>query len=139
MAARLRLGHFSFWVRVNDSGVRAGSAISQYYDNLLAKLVVWAGNREEAIRRALRALDEYVVHGVATTIPAHKVVLDHPDFIAGTHHTRWVETEVDLTAHDPVPIETLPEDDETGPTTWVDPARETLDYSDAASSQIWLQ
>jgi acetyl-CoA/propionyl-CoA carboxylase biotin carboxyl carrier protein len=97
-------------VRV-DGWVRPASTVSQYYDNLMAKLVVWAATREEAIQRALRALDEYVVHGVATTIPAHIVVLAHPDFIAGTHHTKWIETDVDLTAHDPVPTETLPEEE----------------------------
>ena len=95
-------------VRV-DSWVRPGSTVSQYYDNLMAKLVVWGRDRSEAIQRALRALDEYVVHGVATTIPAHKAVLSHPDFVEGRHHTRWMETDVDLTGHDPVPIETLPE------------------------------
>jgi acetyl-CoA/propionyl-CoA carboxylase biotin carboxyl carrier protein len=72
---------------------------------------VWGRDRTEAIERARRALDEYVVHGVATTIPAHKVVLSHPDFIAGDHHTKWIETEVDLVASNPVPVETLPEDE----------------------------
>jgi len=97
-------------VRV-DGWVRPTSTVSQYYDNLIAKLIVWGSNRDEAIQRARRALDEYVVHGIATTIPAHKVVLEHPDFIEGRHHTRWIETEVDLTAHEPVPIETLPEEE----------------------------
>ena len=85
-----------------DSGVVASSRISQYYDNLIAKLVVWGPNRGEAIKRARRALNEYVVTGVSTTIPAHLAVVDHPDFIAGTHYTKWLEEAVTLP--DPVPI-----------------------------------
>ncbi len=99
-----------FGVRV-DGWVGPKTTVSPFYDNLMAKLVVWGRDRNEAIQRAQRALDEYVIHGVATTIPAHQVVLAHPDFVAGLHHTKWVENDVDLTAHDPVPIETLPEDE----------------------------
>ncbi|MGF1666178.1 MAG: acetyl/propionyl/methylcrotonyl-CoA carboxylase subunit alpha [Acidimicrobiia bacterium] len=94
-------------VRV-DGWVRPASTVSQYYDNLMAKLVVWGPTRTEAIARARRALDEYVVHGVATTIPAHQVVLAHPDFIAGRHHTRWMETDVQMVAAHPIQTETLP-------------------------------
>jgi acetyl-CoA/propionyl-CoA carboxylase biotin carboxyl carrier protein len=97
-------------VRV-DGWVRSATTVSQYYDNLMAKLVVWGRDRTEAIQRARRALDEYVVHGVATTIPAHQAVLAHPDFVAGRHHTKWMETEVQLVASNPVPTETLPEDE----------------------------
>jgi acetyl-CoA/propionyl-CoA carboxylase biotin carboxyl carrier protein len=96
-----------FGVRV-DGWVRTGSTVSQFYDNLMAKLVVWGRDRDEAIQRARRALDEYVVHGVATTIPAHREVLDHPDFIENRHHTKWIENEVELATADPVPAETLP-------------------------------
>ena len=94
-------------VRV-DSWIVPGSTISQYYDNLLAKLVVWGRTRAEAIARARRALDEFRVAGVATTIPAHRAVLSHPTFEAGAVHTRFVETELRL---DPEPFdrgETLP-------------------------------
>ncbi len=84
-----------FGVRV-DSGVTAGSKISQYYDNLIAKLVVWGRDRETAIARARRALSEFEITGVPTTIPAHQVVLDHPAFGEGAHHTKWMEDEVDL-------------------------------------------
>jgi acetyl-CoA/propionyl-CoA carboxylase biotin carboxyl carrier protein len=95
-----------------DSGVVASSRISQYYDNLLAKLVVWGATREEAIRRARRALAEFVVTGVSTTIPAHLAVLEHPDFRNGTHHTRWMEESVTLP--DPLPKgdPTLPSEEE---------------------------
>lgn len=88
-------------VRV-DSWIVPGTSVSQYYDNLLAKLVVWGRNRPEAIARARRAVDEYRVAGVATTLPAHRAVLSHPTFEAGEAHTRFVETELDL---DPVPFD----------------------------------
>lgn len=87
-------------VRV-DGWVRPGTRVSQYYDNLMAKLVIWGADRNEAIRRGRRALAEYEVTGVATTIPAHLAILDHPDFVAGNHHTRWTEDEVRLP--DPLP------------------------------------
>ncbi len=93
-----------------DSWIVPGTSVSQYYDNLLAKLVVWGRNRSEAIARARRALDEFHVAGVATTIPAHKAVLSHPGFEEGGVHTRFVETELSL---DPEPFDrgdSLPEE-----------------------------
>jgi acetyl-CoA/propionyl-CoA carboxylase, biotin carboxylase, biotin carboxyl carrier protein len=95
-----------------DGWVGPGTTVSPYYDNLLAKLVVWAPTREQAIARTLRALGEYHVTGVATTIPAHRAVLSHPDFVAGRHHTRWMEDEVVLSPTDPPAGETLPEDED---------------------------
>jgi acetyl-CoA/propionyl-CoA carboxylase biotin carboxyl carrier protein len=80
-----------------DSGYMSGDEISQYYDNLVGKLVVWGRNREVAIARTIRALDELVVEGVATTIPADLAILKHPDFAAVTHSTKWVEEVLDLT------------------------------------------
>ncbi|MGH8875597.1 MAG: biotin/lipoyl-containing protein, partial [Acidimicrobiia bacterium] len=100
-----------FGVRV-DGWVRPATRISQYYDNLMAKLVVWGTDREEAIRRGRRALAEYLVKGVATTIPAHQAVLDHPDFLAGHHHTRWLENEVILESPGPLAAPTLPGEEE---------------------------
>jgi acetyl-CoA/propionyl-CoA carboxylase biotin carboxyl carrier protein len=78
-----------------DGGYHEGDAISQYYDNLVGKLVVWGPDRDRAIQRMLRALDEFEIEGVRTTIPAHKVLLDHADFRAANHSTKWVEDEVD--------------------------------------------
>ncbi len=99
-----------YGVRV-DGWVEAGTNVSQYYDNLLAKLVVWGRDRAEAIQRAQRALTEYTIYGIATTIPAHQQVLAHPDFVENRHHTKWMETELELSKTEPDPGPTLPEDE----------------------------
>ncbi len=98
-------------VRV-DSWIRPGTRVSQYYDNLLAKLVVWGPDRDAAINRGRRALEEFTVRGVATTIPAHLAVLNHEDFAAGRHHTKWMEDVVSLESSDPAVAPTLPEEEE---------------------------
>lgn len=98
-------------VRV-DSWITPGTVVSQYYDNLMAKLVVWGQTREAAIARGKRALQEFQVSGVATTIPAHLAVLDHPDFLAGTHHTKWMEDAVRLEGARPMVAPALPEDED---------------------------
>jgi len=95
-----------------DSWVAPGTVISQYYDNLMAKLVVWGATREAAISRGRRALEEFRVRGVATTIPAHLAVLDHVDFIDGIHHTRWMEDAVDLGGSSPASAPAIPEAEE---------------------------
>jgi len=79
-----------------DSGYESGDEISQYYDNLVGKLIVWGKDRPTAIARTIRALEEMVVEGVATTIPADLAILRHPDFAAVTHSTKWVEEVLDL-------------------------------------------
>ena len=79
-----------------DSGYESGDEISQYYDNLVGKLIVWGKDRPTAIARTIRALEEMVVEGVATTIPADIAILRHPDFAAVTHSTKWVEETLDL-------------------------------------------
>ncbi|MDX2342353.1 MAG: acetyl-CoA carboxylase biotin carboxylase subunit [Acidimicrobiia bacterium] len=82
-------------VRV-DSGVAAGSAISQYYDNLIAKLVVWGRDRDEAICRGRNALKSFQITGLATTIPAHLKILDTEGFTEGGYSTRFVEEHLDF-------------------------------------------
>ncbi len=97
-------------VRV-DSWIRPGSNVTQYYDNLMAKLVVWGSDREMAIARGKRALEEFEVQGVATTIPAHLAVLEHEDFASGQHHTKWMEEVVAVEAR-PSSAPVLPEDED---------------------------
>ena len=80
-----------------DGGYETGDQISQYYDNLIGKLIVWGKDRPTAIARAIRALEETTVEGVATTIPADLAILRHPDFAAFEHSTKWVEEVLDLT------------------------------------------
>jgi acetyl-CoA/propionyl-CoA carboxylase biotin carboxyl carrier protein len=79
-----------------DAGYDEGDTVSQFYDNLIAKLIVWGSDREHARRRMIRALKEMELEGVATTVPAHFAILEHPDFIAATHSTKWVEDVLDL-------------------------------------------
>ncbi len=81
-----------------DGGYEAGDTISQFYDNLVGKLVCWGADRDIAIARTLRALREMEVEGVATTIPADIAILEHPDFAAVTHSTKWVEHTLDLSS-----------------------------------------
>jgi acetyl-CoA/propionyl-CoA carboxylase biotin carboxyl carrier protein len=80
-------------VRV-DAGVRNGSVIGGNFDSLLAKIIVTGANREEAIERARRVLDETVVEGIATVLPFHRAVVRDPAFTSDfTVHTLWIETE----------------------------------------------
>ncbi len=77
-------------VRV-DSHCYPGYTIPPYYDSLVSKLIVWGLDREEAIQRMQRALDEYAITGIKTTIPFHQVVLSHSVFQSGDVSTDFVE------------------------------------------------
>ncbi len=79
-----------------DGGYLAGDEISQFYDNLVGKLICWGHDRDTAIARTLRALREFEIDGVKTTIPADIAILEHPDFQAIEHSTKWVEEHLDL-------------------------------------------
>ncbi|MGZ4805365.1 MAG: acetyl-CoA carboxylase biotin carboxylase subunit, partial [Ilumatobacteraceae bacterium] len=94
-----------------DSGYESGDTISQYYDNLIGKLIVWGKDRPAAIARTIGALEEMVVEGVATTIPADLAILRHPDFQAMTHSTKWVEEKLDLSGLTPTKPPPRPDDD----------------------------
>lgn len=81
-----------------DSGFVEGDTISGNFDSMLAKLIVTGANREQAIERARRALDELTLDGLPTVVPFHRAVLDEPDFAPATGsdfkvHTRWIETD----------------------------------------------
>jgi acetyl-CoA/propionyl-CoA carboxylase, biotin carboxylase, biotin carboxyl carrier protein len=84
-----------FGVRI-DAGYSEGDAVTQHYDNLIAKVLTWGAFREEARRRMLRVLREMTIEGVATNIDAHLRILEHPDFIEDRHSTRWVEEKLDF-------------------------------------------
>src|SRR5579871_1008390 len=76
-------------VRV-DSGAYAGMDVPLFYDSLLAKLITWGEDRAEAVVRLRRALEEYTIAGVSTTIPFHQFAIQHPRFLAGDLSTGWV-------------------------------------------------
>ena len=80
-------------VRV-ESYVSSGSRISPYYDSLVAKLIVYGQSREEALARGRRALDEFVIEGIKTTLPFHRRVLDNEVFCAGEATTDFIETQM---------------------------------------------
>jgi acetyl-CoA carboxylase biotin carboxylase subunit len=75
-----------------DSHVYTDYEIPPYYDSLIGKLIVWAPNREAAIKRMKRALRECAITGVATTIPFHQKIMENPAFLKGEVYTNFVET-----------------------------------------------
>ncbi len=77
-------------VRV-DTAIYCGYVVPSHYDSLIAKLIVHGKDRTEAIAKMRRALDEFIIEGVKTTIPFHKKVLNNPDFISGNFTTNFVE------------------------------------------------
>lgn len=94
-------GRIEAYLQPGGMGVRVDSAcyqgynITPFYDSMVAKLIVWGKTRQEAIDRMNRALHEFVIHGVSTTIPFHQKLLQHPRFREGDFHIQFLET-VDL-------------------------------------------
>ncbi|PYO84689.1 MAG: acetyl-CoA carboxylase biotin carboxylase subunit [Gemmatimonadetes bacterium] len=82
-------------VRV-DTHIYAGYTVPPYYDSLLAKVIVHGNHRQEALARMRQALDSFIIEGVTTTIPFLGRVLRHPDFLAGTVDTKFLEREPQL-------------------------------------------
>ncbi|GAA0503333.1 acetyl-/propionyl-CoA carboxylase subunit alpha [Saccharopolyspora subtropica] len=105
-------------VRV-DAGVETGSVIGGQFDSLLAKVIVTGADRQQALERSRRVLDEMVVEGLATVLPFHRLIVRDPAFVGTdgfTVHTRWIETEFDNTvepftggaeAEEPEPRQTI--------------------------------
>jgi acetyl-CoA carboxylase biotin carboxylase subunit len=77
-------------VRV-DSGLYTGYRVPPYYDSMIGKLIVYGSNRESCIRRLRRALEEFVVEGMKTTIPLHQRLVRDPEFLAGDYTIKWLE------------------------------------------------
>ena len=75
-----------------DTHVYSGYVIPPNYDSMIAKLITTAQTREEAINKMKRALDEFVIEGVKTTIPFHRQLMDEPDYVAGNYTTKFMET-----------------------------------------------
>jgi len=94
-----------------DTGLRSGSTIAREYDSMIAKLVVWAEDRDIACNRIGLALDALTIEGVPTTVPFHRLAVDHPAFRAVEHATSSVEREWDLSSLTPSPAPSA------GPTT----------------------
>jgi acetyl-CoA/propionyl-CoA carboxylase biotin carboxyl carrier protein len=98
-----------------DGGYETGDEISQFYDNLTGKLCVWGRDRDVAIARMIRALEEMEIEGIATVIPADLAILRHPDFSANEHSTKWVENVLDLSGVKASLHASMPADDEAEP------------------------
>jgi acetyl-CoA carboxylase biotin carboxylase subunit len=77
-------------VRV-DSGLYTGYKVPPYYDSMIAKLIVYGSNRESCIRRLRRALEEFVVEGMKTTVPLHQKLVRDEEFLAGDYTIKWLE------------------------------------------------
>ncbi|MFO1185602.1 MAG: acetyl-CoA carboxylase biotin carboxylase subunit [Bauldia sp.] len=84
-------------VRV-DSGVYQGYRIPPYYDSLIGKLIVYGNSRPECLMRLRRALDEFVVDGIKTTIPLFRELVDDPDIVAGRYDIHWLEKKLAASA-----------------------------------------
>lgn len=90
-------GNIPFYLPPGGTGVRVDSAvypgytISPHYDSMIAKLIVWGRTREEAIARMKRALSEFAIEGIKTTIPFHQKLLNHPVFIDGNFDIKFLE------------------------------------------------
>jgi acetyl-CoA carboxylase biotin carboxylase subunit len=78
-------------VRV-DTHVYSGYVIPPYYDSMIAKLITTAQTRQEAINKMKRALEEFYIDGIKTTIPFHLRLMSHPDYVKGNYTTKFMES-----------------------------------------------
>jgi len=79
-----------------DSGVYMNYTIPTFYDSMISKLIAWGRNRDESVARMRRALSEYIILGVKTTIPFHKAIMKNPNFIEAKLHTHFVDDHKDI-------------------------------------------
>jgi acetyl-CoA carboxylase biotin carboxylase subunit len=77
-------------VRV-DSALYSGYTVPPHYDSLVAKLIVHGKTRNECLMRLRRALEEFVIGGIETTIPLHEILMSEPAFLNGEYHIHWLE------------------------------------------------
>jgi acetyl-CoA carboxylase biotin carboxylase subunit len=78
-----------------DTFIHSNCEVSPFYDSLIAKLIVWDSTREEAILKSQRALDEFKIEGIKTTIPFYKKIVTNKNFISGNIHTHFIEEELE--------------------------------------------
>ena len=95
----------------DDSGATEGLDVPIFYDPLISKLITWGDDRTQALARMRRALREYEVHGIKTTLPFFRWALDDPDFLAGRFDTTFIDRT--LAARAGAPFDTASPDDET--------------------------
>ncbi|CAG7586127.1 MULTISPECIES: acetyl/propionyl/methylcrotonyl-CoA carboxylase subunit alpha [Rhodococcus] len=93
-----------------DGGYESGDEVQPYYDSLVGKLIVWAPTRDRALDRLTLALDELIIDGVPTTVPAARQVIAHKDFRNVAMHTNWLERDIDFASLLP-PVEDLSDTD----------------------------
>jgi len=74
-----------------DAMVHENAVVQPFYDSLVAKLIVTAADRELAIARTLRAIDEFVIEGITTTLPLQRALLESEEFISVDFHTRFID------------------------------------------------
>jgi len=95
-----------------DGGYESGDEVQPYYDSLVGKLIVWAPTRDRALDRLALALDELVIDGVPTTVPAARAIIMHKDFRNVAMHTNWLERDIDFASLlAPLEAPADPEDD----------------------------
>ena len=93
-----------------DGGYESGDEVQPYYDSLVGKLIVWAPTRDRALDRLTLALDELIIDGVPTTVPAARQIIAHKDFRNVAMHTNWLERDIDFASLLP-PVEDLSDTD----------------------------
>jgi len=95
----------------DDSGATEGLDVPIFYDPMISKLIAWGDDRTQALARMRRALREYEVHGIKTTLPFFRWALDDPDFLAGRFDTTFIDRK--LVERAGAPFDTSSDDDET--------------------------